>query len=293
MSQMAARSDHTIEPELYVSLGLELGIARNNKDLLTLTRLGDLMFTSAKWPPYDVLNSNQLRLMSPELLGHPDIADSVTSIIRLMHWMPESSTFLYPRSVRLKPDQYLAIRLLLVTEFAAVDGPYVTMSKPNFERLDSILGLRGQLTRSEDDLWSSLRETNLRARVAEEFVADYERSRLDAAGRHDLSEFVNRISERDVDAGFDIRSFNTDGTMRYIEVKSSTNSHVQFFWTSAERSFALEHRDSYWIYFVPRAHELPSPEHEVIEIQDPVAHEGETLHLEPSTYKVRLTRNQA
>lgn len=102
---------------------------------------------------------------------------------------------------------------------------------------------------------------------------------------------MERVSATDVSAGYDIRSFEDDGNIRHIEVKSSTNSHILFYWSSSERCFAQEHRLSYWIYFVPRVLELPRLKHEITLIKDPIAAEGKWLKTKPYTYEVCLTAN--
>ncbi|MBA7634584.1 hypothetical protein ES703_42173 [subsurface metagenome] len=289
ISGMAARCDHTLQPELYVTLGKELRLVSEKRDILKLTRLGKLMLTSSSWPPYDRLTDTQIEVITPELLGHPELIQYVTSVIRFMKWMPKLSLFLYPRSIRVSPEQYLALKLLQITKFATLDNDYISITKENYSRLDSFLG--NIIPRSEEDLWHSLTKTQLRARAAEEFVVKYEQRRLKAAQRNDLCNLVERVSATDVDAGYDIRSFENNGDLRYIEVKSSTSSHVSFYWSSIERNFALAHRDSYWIYFIPRSQELPKLKCEITLIKDPIAVEGKYVNIEPSTYRAWLTAN--
>lgn len=286
---MAAKCNNRLRPELYITLGKELGLASEAENILKLTRLGRHMIKNASWPPYDQLNDKQIEIITPELLGHPEIIQHVRSIIKLMKWMPKLSQFLYPRLIHVSPEQYLALKLLQVTKFASIDADYISITKNKYIRLNYLLG--NIIPRSEEDLWHSLTKTQLRARSAEEFVIKYEKQRLKAAQRNDLCKFVERVSATDVNAGYDIRSFENNGNLRYIEVKSSTSSHVSFYWSSIERNFALEHRDSYWIYFIPRSHELPKLKYEITLIKDPIASEGKYLNIEPSTYKAWLTIN--
>ena len=286
---MAARCDHTLLPELYITIGKELRLISEKDNVLKLTRLGKLMLTNSTWPPYDRLTDTQIEVIAPELLGHPELIQHVISVIRFMKWMPKLSLFLYPRSIRVSPEQYLALKLLQVTKFATLDNDYIGITKENYNRLNSLLG--NIIPRSEEDLWHSLTKTQLRARAAEKFVVKYEQRRLKAAHRDDLCNLVERVSATNVDAGYDIRSFETNGDLRYIEVKSSTSSHVSFYWSSIERNFALAHRDSYWVYFVPRSQELPKLKHEITLIKDPIAVERKYLDIEPSTYRVWLTTN--
>lgn len=286
LSEMAAKCDHKLQPSLYITLGKELRLINERENVLELTRLGKSVLSEATWPPYDRLTDRQIEIITPELLGHPELIQHIISVMQLMNWMPKVSLFLHPRSIRVSPEQYLSLKLLQVTKFAAIDGDFISMTKENYNKLNSMLG--NIIPRSEQDLWNSLMETQLRARAAEEFIVKYEQRRLKKAQRSDLSELVERVSAKDVNAGYDIRSFENNGNLRYIEVKSSTSSHVSFYWSSLERNFALLHRDSYWIYFVPRTQELPKLKHEITLIKDPIAVEDKYLNIEPSTYRVWL-----
>lgn len=65
-------------------------------------------------------------------------------------------------------------------------------------------------------------------RAGEEFVMEYERWRLRKAGRADLAERVRWVSVENGDGlGYDIVSFEPDGTEIFIEVKS-TNQGIDF-----------------------------------------------------------------
>ncbi len=193
-------------------------------------------------------------------------------------------------SQKLSKEEVIAIQLLQVMKLCTANSEYLCTSNDQFIKLNSFL--EGMPLQSEEDLWQSLRETNLRARMAEEYVVKYERSRLDLAGRNDLSKLVKRVSAHNVSAGFDVRSFDTDGSTRYIEVKSATNLYIQFFWTTSEMQFAREHCNEYWVYFVPRAQDLPNLEHGLVMLKDPLKLLDEGIMLmEPTAFKVRMVRD--
>jgi len=109
---------------------------------------------------------------------------------------------------------------------------------------------------TEDALWTRLEAQRLRARESEELVVAEERKRLVRLGRRDLSELVVRVSAENVSAGYDIESFQEDGSSRLIEVKSSIGRAIRFEWSVRERETASVNRDRYWIYFVPAANVL-------------------------------------
>jgi hypothetical protein len=87
----------------------------------------------------------------------------------------------------------------------------------------------------------------------EHLVVAYERNRLLSAGRSDLAKKIDRVAARDDSQGFDILSFDADGTPRPIEVKSTTGTNLSrgFFVTENER--AASKKDNYYLYFVFRA----------------------------------------
>lgn len=99
------------------------------------------------------------------------------------------------------------------------------------------------------------------------------------------------ISQYDAKANYDVRSYDANGRIRYIEVKSSTNLRVEFFWSKAEKDFAADMGASYWIYFIPRSHELPNLRHSLTLIQNPHKFMGAQLSEEVATYKVTLTEH--
>lgn len=85
----------------------------------------------------------------------------------------------------------------------------------------------------------------------ERLVAVYERTRLLAAGRTDLAEKVEIVSETVGDgAGYDIRSFDPmTGAEIHIEVKTTTGpAHTHFFMSSNEHVYGQIAADRYVIY---------------------------------------------
>lgn len=74
-----------------------------------------------------------------------------------------------------------------------------------------------------------------------------ERSKLIRAGKPELVERVLHVSEVEGDgAGYDIRSFNLDGSVAYIEVKTTTGGIDDGFFMSAnELAFAEAHPNTY------------------------------------------------
>jgi hypothetical protein len=84
----------------------------------------------------------------------------------------------------------------------------------------------------------------------EELVVQYEKWRLITAGKSNLADRVEWISQSRGDGfGFDILSCNIDGTDKYVEVKTTKLSkETPFYFTQNELQFSLEHSDKYHLY---------------------------------------------
>jgi hypothetical protein len=104
-------------------------------------------------------------------------------------------------------------------------------------------------------------------KAGEAFVVDLEKHRLKEGNRADLAQKVRWTAAEDGDgAGFDISSFNLEGSARLIEVKTTNGSaHTPFFITRNEFSIAKEIPAQWRIYRVhlfasgPRVFTLTPP----------------------------------
>ncbi len=107
---------------------------------------------------------------------------------------------------------------------------------------------------TEEQMEEYLRDKRLVGNIAESFVVQYERDRLNRAGHSLEAACVQRISKVRVNAGFDICSYDGKSTDfahdRFIEVKGSGKPSVRFVWTRNEMQRATRLGKSYWIYFV-------------------------------------------
>jgi len=86
--------------------------------------------------------------------------------------------------------------------------------------------------------------------AGEILVLELEKQYLIRNGRADLAEKVTHTSITDGDgAGYDIMSFRLDGSIKYIEVKTTTGGHkTPFYLTINELVFSQIHSDDYYIY---------------------------------------------
>ena len=100
---------------------------------------------------------------------------------------------------------------------------------------------------SIEQLKKAIESNEIAGELAEGFVLRYEKKRLG----NSKSEFVKKISDIDVAAGFDIVSFDSaqsERPDRFIEVKAISKDG--FFWSSNEYEVAKLRREKYHIYLV-------------------------------------------
>lgn len=86
--------------------------------------------------------------------------------------------------------------------------------------------------------------------AGELIVLQAEKANLENAGRSDLAERVLHVSVVEGDgAGYDIKSFSTDGEIKYIEVKTTKGSiNTEFFMSPNEIAFSKAKSDSFHLY---------------------------------------------
>lgn len=152
--------------------------------------------------------------------------------------------------------------------------------------------LADTLSVSEEKLDQALQANRKLGTQAEEAVVEYERKRLRALGREAEAELVRRISQLDLSAGYDIKSFDGDKPSfnydRFIEVKASQESGLRFFWSANERRVAEEKGDKYWIYFVSGFRQNKADQITPIMIQNPAKRLSKIsqLRVEVATYVI-------
>ncbi len=118
----------------------------------------------------------------------------------------------------------------------------------------------------------------------EKIVFDMERKKLIEAGKRTLANNVKK-ADRDSD-GYDIKSFEIDGTPKYIEVKATTAKagDAKFFLSRNEKNKAST-LPNYFVYVV---FEILSQRPKVWEIPNPFHPANPKVKLEPMTYQVTI-----
>ncbi|UTW03100.1 DUF3883 domain-containing protein [Amphritea atlantica] len=88
--------------------------------------------------------------------------------------------------------------------------------------------------------------------AGEQFVMNFERARLIRAGKESLAERVEQVSvTQGPSAGFDVLSFEENGSDRYIEAKTTKNGkNTPFYVTPNELRFSQANAKRYHLYRV-------------------------------------------
>lgn len=119
--------------------------------------------------------------------------------------------------------------------------------------------------------------------AGEQFVINFERARLIRFGNESLADRVEQVSVTiGPSAGFDIRSFECDGSDRFIETKTTKyGKSTPFFVTPNELRFSKENSSQYFLYRIYKFRETPR----LFALQGQIT---DQCVLEPSAYVARL-----
>ena len=97
-------------------------------------------------------------------------------------------------------------------------------------------------------------------RLGEEFVLNHERKSLRRAGRRDLAERVQWISQESVCEGYDILSYELTGDEKWIEVKATTRNQQVSEMSNHEWNICCMAGQKYYIYRVSFVRRSPAIE---------------------------------
>jgi hypothetical protein len=120
----------------------------------------------------------------------------------------------------------------------------------------------------------------------EKVVLDLEIKKLQEAGRKDLAKRVERVSLTSDTYGYDILSFETDGTEKYIEVKATRAKvgSANFFFTANELREAKQ-SNNYFIYMV---YDVVSVSPKVWVIKNPFNPENANTVMTPINFRISI-----
>lgn len=282
-NQTAGASYRYPNPESAVELSLAVGLLRKEGQRVSLTEAG-VQFLKLSEKRFD-LSFAQSNLLFGLFLDDLRIVSHINSLFR--HFGRGASGPIEAKDIPAiwsASDQATA-RFLQQLGVLEERGGVLSLNYA-FEYLlptssTDVTGL------TEEALWKRLDAQRIRAREAEKLVMIEERRRLIRLGRRGLAALVVRISAENVSAGYDISSFEEDGSPRLIEVKSSVGGAIRFEWSIREHEMAAKHGQAYWIYFVPFANVLERRTVPIWILCDPIAliHTGKLVEV-PSSFTV-------
>lgn len=267
INQTAGIGPRLPKAEESIEAALHLGLLKKRANVFELTPIGQ-EYPKSSANAITNLNSSQANLLFGLLFDDPELRHYAETLFSRFDRHNG-------KDLRLAPSQFDSEQAL--TDTATILNQLgVLIYQEGFFRFNK--AFQGAVSEemivkvsiNEEELWAKLDETRVRAREVEKAVLREEKKRV-ALSRPDLADAVIRVSALDPGIGFDIQSFNTDASARYIEVKSSTGNRVRFQWTANEKMKAKNLGPQYWIYFVPLSHMLPKNYCPVLMIQDPFA----------------------
>lgn len=240
---------------------LDLIVIKN--DTITLTRLGAkvLEFYNKNKPDFH-------EFIIKEILLDSVLSQKIYSAFSKFHvennrklWYPKNEIHSLFKVKDILPVLY---------EVELLEKKYRTVEiNPKYIQLV----LQGRMI-TQKQLDVQLENQKIIGEIAEKIVLDFERENLRKNNCMDASKKVERISEKFVNAGYDIVSFFKDehDTIQnmYIEVKGSSGIEFDFYMSKNEFEKAQEHGEKYWIYFVSGIDvKTGSSSQEIITIQNP------------------------
>ncbi|OXA99169.1 hypothetical protein B0A75_12025 [Flavobacterium oncorhynchi] len=124
----------------------------------------------------------------------------------------------------------------------------------------------------------------------EKIVMDLEAKRLRDGNREDLIAGIDRVSLKSDSYGYDILSFELDGSERYIEVKATTRKvgNANFF-LSANELREAEESENYFIYMV---YDVTSESPKVWPIRNPFKLENEGVKKTTVSYYININASR-
>lgn len=208
-SQLNGRSDTAIERK-HQNISAIL-ISLGHPYIAGYKPLGNYQALLAQVVEDRVRSDSILRAVVQTSVSAPEVVPSVADILARLDLPPEAAPVVYPASVRtpVGPPRLIRVNYL------------------ELEARNSSLGLAG-----------------------EEFVVNYERARLLQSGNAELAEKVYHLAAVEGDgAGFDVRSFEEDGTDRLIEVKTTAyGKQTPIYFSSNELAVSRRFHENYHLY---------------------------------------------
>jgi hypothetical protein len=255
-----------------IAVCIELGLIGENDNLLFLTESGTEFLSLGNPDEYE-LSNRQKKFLIDKCFLTGAVADRTRHIMLQLSPSYTENTFVWNKldSTPLVCDQEV-LDMLIQLGMLMEDENGLHLERAYVNEVRTIR--QQSQPKTSEELAKEL-ETDKKIGEAAELIAlEFEKRRLSEIGCEFEARLVQRISELDVGAGFDIISFDKQSTNlvpdRFIEVKGSRGNTVRFYWTRNEIEKAKVLRQRYWIYFIGGIEEYDKSHYNApILIQDP------------------------
>lgn len=237
-----------------IDLALHFRLIHVHEDSVSITPTGLTFLNENPNNQYALTEAQKDILVQSILFGRTQLSKQFELILGDFTYNPASNRFegaILATSGRMTG---LGIRL-----FCSALG-FINEADDGIRYLDQIFNTQIQrririLRNTELDGQEPSQLTLDRSKHAELLIYDREKFRLDSTGFPELSRRVQLVSEFNSQAGFDIQSFEGEGSKpevpdRFIEVKSSLEGKINFVISRNELKRASELREQYHILFV-------------------------------------------
>ena len=250
----------------------KLGLIEGIGDNVRLTGIGKKFHNLATSNDFE-LNDEQKELLVLECILNGEASSETEAVLKQFKPSYSERTFVW-NSENMKQLSVDSEYVDLLTQVGLLrNDDWGKRVSSKYLSLSARVRRRSQ-SKTPQELAKDLENSTETGDIAENFVLDYEKKRLRSIGCEIEANLVQRVSELDVGAGYDIVSFDNaaEGLVydRFIEVKGSTTSKLRFYWSRNEIEVAKELGPKYWIYFVGGVNSKDkSAECEPITIQNP------------------------
>jgi len=220
---------------------------------LKITALGQKVLESNPLKTYE-LNDLQKDLLVRSLFLDGPMKSSVLEILRKFTPAYSSKTFEWS-NIDNSPleGQLELLELLKQSGLLFGDNSKILVDSKYVDLVKELLKKPGVV--SPEELFKRLKNAEVCGSVAETLMLSFEVERLRNINCMTEAECIQKISDLDASAGYDIASFDGQSATlvpnRFIEVKGSRGNEISFYWTRNEVRQAEIMRSKYWLYFVP------------------------------------------
>ncbi|MDP3793110.1 MAG: DUF3883 domain-containing protein [bacterium] len=253
--------DFCVETELTVREGTKLRLGDLGKNYLNLSDKKDNSFILEP-------NRKQKDFLSRKVFLIPKILDLVKKILYNFRKSQNGELWLSKDEAAILQDQNF-LDLLIQLEILIEKKDTIELAPQYIEFLEMVVSDTIMVVTPSMLEKSQIGKMEV-AIIAEKYVLQNERNRLNNIDAVEQSKKVDHVALRNVAAGYDIASFNDKNSQsqdRFIEVKAGISTPINFFFTRNEFETATRLKARYFIYYVCIKDKKPN---EIYVFQNPI-----------------------